>query len=73
MWQDNFKEMGLPASSMAKFEFTDGQPKVYSEKEPLKEDSAPVVAAGQVGKGTALVKGLGAASECRGQEDGQAG
>jgi hypothetical protein len=32
MWEDSFKEMGLPPSSFGKFAFTDGTPKVPMER-----------------------------------------
>lgn len=50
MWADTFKELGLPASSMAKFEFTDGNARVYTEDDPLADDEAPVLGKGQFKK-----------------------
>jgi hypothetical protein len=48
MWQDVWKEMGLPQTSLSKFDFEDGQPKIYDEKTPLKEGQEPQVGAGKV-------------------------
>jgi len=42
MWEDSFKELGLPQSSFQKLAFTDGQGRVYDEKNPMKEDEKPV-------------------------------
>lgn len=36
-WRDTWKELGLPPSSMAKFEFEDGYPKVFDEGSPADE------------------------------------
>ncbi|KAJ9528241.1 hypothetical protein QJQ45_014218, partial [Haematococcus lacustris] len=40
MWADTFDDLGLPASSRAKLDFQDGNPKVYTEKDPLDETTA---------------------------------
>lgn len=38
MWEDSFKDMGLPESSFEKLAFTDGLGKVYDERTPMAED-----------------------------------
>eukprot|EP00195_Chlamydomonas_chlamydogama_P008203 CAMPEP_0202903866 /NCGR_PEP_ID=MMETSP1392-20130828/26767_1 /ASSEMBLY_ACC=CAM_ASM_000868 /TAXON_ID=225041 /ORGANISM="Chlamydomonas chlamydogama, Strain SAG 11-48b" /LENGTH=611 /DNA_ID=CAMNT_0049591215 /DNA_START=59 /DNA_END=1891 /DNA_ORIENTATION=+ len=58
MWEDTFKEIGLPQSSFQKFTFTDGVPKVYTEKDPLKEDEVPVMGAGNFKKVNWLKAGI---------------
>jgi granule-bound starch synthase len=58
MWEDTFKELGLPSSSLEKFAFTDGAPKVYSEVDPLEEDATPVKAAGTFKKVNWLKAGI---------------
>ncbi len=42
MWEDTSKELGLPASSLAKFAFQDGAAKIYTEEDPLEEDAKPL-------------------------------
>ena len=46
MWEDTFKDLGLPAASLARFAFTDGVPKVYTEADPMAEDEKPAPATG---------------------------
>ncbi|GLC41125.1 hypothetical protein PLESTB_001794100 [Pleodorina starrii] len=41
MWEDTFKDMGLPTSAYDKFAFTDGYSKVYTEATPMEEDEKP--------------------------------
>lgn len=50
MWESVFAEMGLPGSALAKFAFEDGSPKVYTEKDPLAEDEAPLAPSGKMYK-----------------------
>lgn len=47
MWEESAKEIGLPPAALAKLSFTDGYPKVYTEADPLAEDSAPVAPTGK--------------------------
>lgn len=39
-WEDSFKQLGLPASSLPRFQFTDGYPKVFDETSPADEFGA---------------------------------
>ncbi|GAX78592.1 hypothetical protein CEUSTIGMA_g6031.t1 [Chlamydomonas eustigma] len=50
MWPETFKEMGLPTSSLSKFAFQDGVPKVYTEEDPMEEDEAPLPKGGMFDK-----------------------
>lgn len=44
-WRDSFHSLGLPSSSLDKFLFEDGNPRVYTEDEP--EDDTPVLGNGK--------------------------
>eukprot|EP00873_Tetraselmis_striata_P011713 jgi/Tetstr1/431977/TSEL_021454.t1 len=38
-WAESFKELGLPASSLSRFEFEDGYPKIFDENSPADDDA----------------------------------
>ena len=46
MWQDTFKELGLPESALSKFAFEDGAAKIYTELNPMEEDEVPTPSSG---------------------------
>lgn len=50
MWEDSFKDIGLPASSFEKFKFEDGYSKVYTEASPMAEDEKSPITGGMFKK-----------------------
>lgn len=50
MWAETFKDLGLPASSQEKFAFQDGNPKLYTELDPMDEDEKPLAPSGKLFK-----------------------
>jgi hypothetical protein len=49
-WTDTFNDMNLPKSAMDKLGFKDGNPVVYTEKDPLNDDDKPKAQAGSFDK-----------------------
>lgn len=49
-WPEDFQKLGLPESSTEKFTFQDGYNKVFSEKEPVEEDSKSALGGGPYDK-----------------------
>lgn len=45
-FRDTWNELGLPASSLRKFEFEDGYPKVFDESSPADDKAAQVGSTG---------------------------
>ena len=64
LWHNQTEE--LPGSSLEKLSFVDGQPKIYTEKDPLSEDAKPVPAGGSYKKVNWLKAGQWLSVACSG-------